>query len=126
LLGLLKHVTYVEGVWFDQAGSGRSFEDIGIASTPDRSFTLRSSDTIAGVKEAHRQRCEVSRRTMGEQALDTVVDGRGDRPVWALQLQCCVSRAALRARGHPAGADPGPMHQLTRASRGLEWHHRAA
>ena len=24
LLGLLKHVTYVEGVWFDQAVTGRS------------------------------------------------------------------------------------------------------
>lgn len=37
LLGLLKHVTYVEGVWFDQAVTGRSYTDIGIASTPDRS-----------------------------------------------------------------------------------------
>lgn len=36
LLGLLKHVTYVEGVWFDQAVTGRSYTDIGIASTPDR------------------------------------------------------------------------------------------
>ena len=25
LLGLLKHVTYVEGVWFDQAITGRSY-----------------------------------------------------------------------------------------------------
>jgi len=24
LLGLLKHVTYVEGVWFDQAVTGRT------------------------------------------------------------------------------------------------------
>ena len=30
LLGLLKHVTYVEGEWFDQAVTGRS-------SRPDRS-----------------------------------------------------------------------------------------
>jgi len=38
LLGLLKHVTYVEGVWFDQAISGRSYAEIGISSTPDRSL----------------------------------------------------------------------------------------
>jgi hypothetical protein len=28
LLGLLKRVTYVEGVWFDQAISGRSYADM--------------------------------------------------------------------------------------------------
>ncbi len=39
LLGLLKHVTDVEGVWFDQAITGRSYREMGIASSPDRSFT---------------------------------------------------------------------------------------
>jgi hypothetical protein len=33
VLGLVKHVTYVEGVWFDQAISGRSYADIGIPTT---------------------------------------------------------------------------------------------
>lgn len=37
LLGLVKHVTYVEGVWFDQAVTGRSYREIGIVSTPDQS-----------------------------------------------------------------------------------------
>src|ERR671911_3032505 len=64
LLGLLKHVTYVEGVWFDQAVSGRSTADIGIAASPDRSFTLTRADTIESVRAAHRERCEASRRTM--------------------------------------------------------------
>ncbi len=64
LLGLLKHVTYVEGVWFDQAISGRSYAEIGIANSPDRSFTLEDADTIASIQEAHRSRCQASRRTM--------------------------------------------------------------
>lgn len=66
LLGLLKHVTYVEGVWFDQAISGGSYTEIGIPSTPDRSFTLKDADTVASLQEAHRSRCEVSRRNMAE------------------------------------------------------------
>jgi hypothetical protein len=98
LLGLLKHVTYVEGVWFDQAVTGRSYAEIGIASTPDRSFTLSRSDTIASVQEAHRSRCEASRRTMAELTLDAVVDGRGVRSVWALQLQ--VLRELAQHAGH--------------------------
>lgn len=98
LLGLLKHVTYVEGVWFDQAIGGRSSEEIGISSTPDRSFTLTKADTIASIREVHRSRCETSRRTLAGLALDTVVDGRGDRPVWALYLQ--VLRELAQHAGH--------------------------
>ena len=98
LLGLLKHVTYVEGVWFEQAVTGRSNTEIGIASTPDRSFTLTKSDTITSIQEAHRRRCEASRRTMAELTLDAIVDGRGARSVWALQLQ--VLRELAQHAGH--------------------------
>ncbi|WP_152362055.1 DUF664 domain-containing protein [Microlunatus speluncae] len=98
LLGLLKHVTYVEGVWFDQALTGRTYREIGIASTPDRSFTLRATDTIASVREAHRLRCEASRAALAELRLSDRVDGRGDRPVWALQLQ--VLRELAQHAGH--------------------------
>ena len=98
LLGLLKHVTYVEGVWFDQAVTGRSYKDVGIASTPDRSFTLTRLDTIASIQAAHRHRCERSRRTMAQLTLDTIVKGRGQRPVWALQLQ--VLRELAQHSGH--------------------------
>jgi hypothetical protein len=95
---LLKHVTYVEGVWFDQAVTGRSPDDIGIAATPDRSFTLGGADTIASVRQAHQRRCEASRRTMTELTLDATVTGRGDRSVWALQLQ--VLRELAQHAGH--------------------------
>ena len=98
LLGLVKHVTFVEGVWFDQAVSGRPYAEIGIASTPDRSFVLHDSDTIASVQEAHRQRCDQSRRVMAELQLDAVVHGRGERPVWALHLQ--VLRELAQHAGH--------------------------
>ena len=47
LLGVLKHVTFVEGVWFDQAVTGRSSTEIGIADTVDDSFALTDEDTIA-------------------------------------------------------------------------------
>lgn len=97
LLGLLKHVTYVEGVWFNQAVTGRSYKEIGIATTPDRSFTLTKTDTIASVLAAHQMACEASRRTMAQLALDDVVDGRGARPVWALYLQM------LRELAHHTG-----------------------
>jgi hypothetical protein len=98
LLGLLKHVTYVEGVWFDQAVSGRSYAEIGIAGTPTRSFGVTARDTIASVQDAHRRRCEQSRRTMAGLDLDAVVTGRGERPVWSLLLQ--VLRELAQHAGH--------------------------
>jgi Protein of unknown function (DUF664) len=98
LLGLVKHMTYVEGVWFDQAVTGRSYSEIGIASTPDRSFALAESDTIASVRDAHVRRCEASRHRMADLPLDAVVDGRGKRTVWALYLQ--VLREIAQHTGH--------------------------
>jgi hypothetical protein len=97
LLGLVKHVTFVEGVWFDQAVTGGTDAEVGIASTVSGSFTLKRSDTIAGVQTEHRRRCERSRAVMAELQPSEVVDGRGARPVWALQLQ------VLRELAHHAG-----------------------
>jgi uncharacterized damage-inducible protein DinB len=98
LLGLLEHVTYVEGVWFDQAITGRSYADIGIAYTPNRSFTVTKFDTIAAVQEAHRQRCEASRRNLADLPLDAVLHGRGARQVWSLLVQ--VLRELAQHSGH--------------------------
>lgn len=98
LLGLVKHVTFVEGVWYDQAVTGRTGAAIGIASTPARSFALKKSDTIAGVRAEYRRRCERSRQTMAALGPGDVVDGRGPRPVWALHLQ--VLRELAQHAGH--------------------------
>jgi hypothetical protein len=98
LLGLVKHVTFVEGVWFDQAVTGRSYQAIGIASSPANSFTLRKQDTISTVQADYRRCYERSRRTMAALEPDRMVDGRGTRPVWALQLQ--VLRELAQHAGH--------------------------
>src|SRR6185503_20647086 len=46
LLGLVKHVTFVVKVWFDEAVTARSRAEIGIPGTPDESFVLDDTDTI--------------------------------------------------------------------------------
>ena len=98
LLGLLKHVTYVEGVWFDQALTGRTTQQLGIASTPDRSFVLRRADSIASVQRTYRERCARSREAMAALDFGEVVNGRGERVVWALYLQ--VLRELAQHCGH--------------------------
>lgn len=98
LLGLVKHVTFVEGVWFDQAITGRSSTEIGIASTVAGSFRLRKDDTVDSVSSAYRRRIETSGTNLAGRRSDDVVDGRGPRPVWALQLQ--VLRELAQHAGH--------------------------
>lgn len=98
LLGLVKHVTFVEGVWFDQAITGRTYQQIGIPSTVDDSFTLRDDDTIASVQAGYRERWATSNRNLQGRSLEEVVDGRGERPIWALKLQ--VLRELAQHAGH--------------------------
>lgn len=98
LLGLVKHMTFVEGVWFDQAITSRSYDEIGIPTTVDGSFRLGNEDTIASVRADLRARWEVSRANLAGLQSDDVVDGRGSRPVWALQLQ--VLRELAQHAGH--------------------------
>jgi hypothetical protein len=83
LLGLVKHGTFVEKVWFDEAITCRSRAEIGIPATPDESFILDERDTIATVQQAHREACEASRRATSILELDDVVRGnrRGPLPL---------------------------------------------
>jgi hypothetical protein len=83
LLGLVKHATFVEKVWFDEAVTCRSRAEIGIPATPDESFILEDDDTIATVQRAHHEACESSRRATSSLQLDDMVRGnrRGPLPL---------------------------------------------
>ncbi|MBP2326727.1 hypothetical protein JOF56_007112 [Kibdelosporangium banguiense] len=83
LLGLVKHATFVEKVWFDEAITCRSRTEIGIPETPDESFVLDDNDTIATVQQAHRDACEASRHATSSLGVDDIVRGnrRGPLPL---------------------------------------------
>jgi Protein of unknown function (DUF664) len=83
LLGLVKHATFVEKVWFDEAVTCRSRAEIGIPATPDESFVLDDGDTIATVQQAHRETCAASRRATASLGMDDIVRGnrRGPLPL---------------------------------------------
>ncbi|MDQ0241554.1 DinB family protein [Arthrobacter bambusae] len=83
LLGLVKHATFVEKVWFDEAITCRSRAEIGIPATPDESFILDDGDTIASIQQAHREACEASRRASSSLGLDDMLNGnrRGPLPL---------------------------------------------
>jgi Protein of unknown function (DUF664) len=100
LLGLVKHATFVEKVWFDEAVTCRSRAEIGIPATPDESFILQDNDTIATVQQAHREACESSRRATSPLGLDDVVRGNRRGPLPLRWVYLHVLRELAQHCGH--------------------------
>jgi len=100
LLGLVKHATFVEMVWFDEAITCRSRAEIGIPATPDESFILRDDDTIQAVQRAHREACESSRRATAALGLDDIVRGNRRGPLPLRWVYLHVLRELAQHCGH--------------------------
>jgi hypothetical protein len=100
LLGLVKHATVVEKVWFDEAVTGRSRAEIGIPATPDESFVLDDHDTIATIRQAHREACEASRRATSSLGLDDIVRGNRRGPLPLRWVYLHVLRELAQHCGH--------------------------
>ena len=100
LLGLVKHAAFVEKVWFDEAVTCRSRAEIGIPATPDESFILHDDDTIATVRQAHREACESSRRMTSSLGLDDMVHGNRRGPLPLRWVYLHVLRELAQHCGH--------------------------
>ncbi|MET7962349.1 DinB family protein [Micromonospora zamorensis] len=100
LLGLVKHTTFVEKVWFDEAITCRPRSEIGIPATPDESFILDDDDTIATIQQAHREACEASRRATASLGLDDVLRGNRRGPLPLRWVYLHVLRELAQHCGH--------------------------
>src|SRR3954449_57015 len=70
LLGLLKHVTWMQRVWFEECIGGRNRRELGLVQSPEQSFHLADDDTIDSVKRAYRQACATARTVVANLPLD--------------------------------------------------------
>jgi hypothetical protein len=69
-LGLVKHATFVEKVWFHSRVAGVSRAEVGLPDSPDESFVLVPSDTVASVRDDFVAAFERSRVIAARAALD--------------------------------------------------------
>lgn len=99
LLGLLKHVTWMQRVWFEECVGGTSRRELGLVQSVDESFRLADDDTVASVTAAHRQACATARAAVAALPLDAVVTGHeaGWRTLHWVYLQ------VLRELAHHCG-----------------------
>lgn len=69
-LGLVKHATFVEKVWFHSRVAGVPRAELGLPDTIEVSFTLEPADTVDSVREAFLAACEHSREVAAGHNLD--------------------------------------------------------
>jgi hypothetical protein len=100
LLGLVKHATFVEKVWFDEAITCRSRAEIGLPATPDESFILQDEDTIASIQQAHREACESARQATASLQLDDMLLGNRRGPLPLRWVYLHVLRELAQHCGH--------------------------
>ncbi|MFJ8979528.1 DinB family protein [Streptomyces sp. NPDC102282] len=117
LLGLLKHVTWMQRVWFEECVGGTSRRELGLVHNPDESFRLADEDTVASVTAAHQEACARALEVVAELPLDKVVTGHrtGPRTLRWVYLQVlrelahhCGHADILREQLLAAGPSPKP------------------
>lgn len=80
VLGLLKHVTWMQRVWFEECVGGTSRRELGLVQSPDESFRPTDDDTVTSVAGAYREACATARKAVADLPLDTVVTGHRGGP----------------------------------------------
>ena len=99
VLGLVKHATFVEQVWFEHRIGGRTRQEAGIPETVDESFVLDPDDSVPSVRARYRDACERSRELAAGRDLDAVLDWRGT-PVTIRWVMVHMVRELARHAGH--------------------------
>lgn len=69
-LGLVKHATFVEKVWFHSRVANVPRKELGLPDTVDESFVLAPEDTVESVRAAYLAACEHSREVAVTHELD--------------------------------------------------------
>lgn len=100
VLGLLKHVTWMQRVWFEECVGGIPRQDLGLVRSPDESFALADDDTIASVTAAHREACATARERVAALPLDAVVTGHRGGPRTLRWVYLQVLRELAHHCGH--------------------------
>jgi len=75
LMGLVKHASYAERIWFGEAVTGRTRQEMGLPPAAADAFILTGEDTIESVRRAHDEACAASRRATADLGLDDVLRG---------------------------------------------------
>lgn len=100
LLGLVKHATFLQVVWYQEAVTGTPRTALGQPAAVDDSFQLTPSDTIASVLADFDRVCGIARQVEATHAVDDVVRGHRLGPMTLRWVQLQVLRELAQHNGH--------------------------
>ena len=100
LLGLVKHVTWAEQVWFHVGLAGRTREELGIPHDNEPSWELEDGDTIASVLAEYRRVRTEARDLAAAYALDDLVRHNRRGPLTLRWLYLHMIEELARHAGH--------------------------
>jgi len=100
LLGLVKHASFAEQVWFQIALAGRSREEIGCPYEIDESFTLSADDTIESVVAAYRATIAEGDRIAAAYSLDDLALHNRRGPLTVRWIYVHLVEELARHAGH--------------------------
>jgi len=100
LLGLVKHVTWAEQVWFHVGLAGHTRDELGIPHENDPSWALSEEDTVASVLAEYRRVCGEAREIAAPYGLDDLVTHNRRGPLTLRWLYLHMIEEVARHAGH--------------------------
>jgi hypothetical protein len=99
-LGLVKHVTWAEQVWFHVGLAGRTRDELGIPHENDPSWAVSEADTVASVVAEYRRVCTEAREIASAYDLDDLVRHNRRGPLTLRWLYLHMIEEVARHAGH--------------------------
>ncbi|WP_225734889.1 DinB family protein [Pseudoclavibacter endophyticus] len=99
LLGIVKHATWVDRIWFEHRVAGTGRDELGLAPTIDASFALEPADSIHTIRQGFVNACERSREIAATHHLDEEYEWRG-KPVTLRFIYAQLIQEYARHAGH--------------------------
>lgn len=99
-LGLVKHLTFVEKVWFQVVLGGRTRAELGLPTEVDPTFLPDEGDTVDSVLTDYESACDWSRRTAASYPLEHVAEHHRLGAVSLRWIHLHLLREINRHAGH--------------------------
>jgi len=100
LLGLVKHATFLQVVWYQEAVTGTARTRLGQPSSVDDSFAVTAGDTVDSVRAAFDRTCDTAREVAERHDLDEVVTGHRMGAMTLRWIHLQVLRELAQHSGH--------------------------
>ena len=107
LLGLMKHLAYVERYWFQQVFAGHECEYPWTDEDPDADWRIEPDETTEQIVDLYTTECEKNRAIVAEASLDEMNKGKkkANDPRSGFSLRWIVTHMIEETARHNGHAD---------------------